>query len=71
VDEVALPAHRAEAYTWLGTVYGAGASLGAAAAGQLIIHSGDRAAFIAACGATAFAWLLTQARRSVLTGAGA
>lgn len=33
IDEVAAEAHRAEAYTWLGTVYGAGSALGAAPAG--------------------------------------
>ena len=58
VDEVSPEAHRAEAFTWVGTVYGVGSALGAALAGQLIVQSGDRAALIAAAGATAAAWLL-------------
>jgi MFS family permease len=66
VDEVALAAHRAEAYTWLGTVYAIGASIGAAAAGQLITISGEQAAFIAACAATAVAAVLGSLKRQAL-----
>ncbi len=66
VDEVAVPAHRAEAYTWLGTVYGAGASIGAVTAGQLITTSGEQAAFIAACAAAAAAAILAALKRRAL-----
>lgn len=69
VDEVALAAHRAEAYTWLGTIYAAGASIGAAAAGQLITASGDRAAFISASAATAAAAVLAALKRGALNDA--
>jgi MFS family permease len=64
VDEVSPEAHRAEAFTWVGTVYGVGSALGAALAGQLIVQSGDRAALIAAAGATAAAWLLATRLQS-------
>jgi predicted MFS family arabinose efflux permease len=66
VDEVALAAHRAEAYTWLGTIYAVGASIGAAAAGQLITTSGEQAAFITACAATAAAAFLAALKRQAL-----
>jgi MFS family permease len=66
VEEVGPAGHRAEAYNWLGTVYGAGSALGAATAGQLIVSSGTRAAFGGAALATATAWLIIFARRRVL-----
>jgi MFS family permease len=69
VDEVAVPAHRAEAYTWLGTIYSVGLSIGAAAAGQLITASGEHAAFIAACSATAAAAAIAAIKRQVLNDA--
>lgn len=58
IDEVAPEDHRAEAFTWLGTLYSAGSAAGAALAGQLIAGPGDRAALIAAAAATAVAWPL-------------
>lgn len=69
VDEVAVAAHRAEAYTWLGTVYAVGASAGAASAGELINASGEQAAFIAACAATAAAAMLAALKRHALNDA--
>ncbi len=66
IDEVAHPEHKAEAFTWLGTLYGSGLALGAAIAGQLIAATGARAALATACGATALAWLLTTARSASL-----
>ncbi len=66
IDEVAPAAHRAEAYTWLGTVYGAGAAIGAAAAGQLITTSGEQAAFIVACAAAVAAAALAALKRRAL-----
>ncbi len=66
VDEVAVEAHRAEAYTWLGTIYAVGASIGAAAAGQIITVSGQRSAFVAACAATAAAAALAALKRQTL-----
>jgi RimJ/RimL family protein N-acetyltransferase len=66
VDEVAVAAHRAEAYTWLGTIYAVGAPAGAASAGQLIAASGEQAAFIAGCGATAAAAMLAALKRDAL-----
>lgn len=69
VDEVAVAAHRAEAYTWLGTIYAVGASIGAAAAGQLITARGEQAAFIAACAATAAAAVLAALKRQALNDA--
>jgi MFS family permease len=66
IDEVAQPDHKAEAFTWLGTLYGTGLAIGAALAGQLIVAIGTRAALAAACGATLLAWLLTTARAATL-----
>jgi MFS family permease len=70
IDEVTEPAHRAEAFTWLGTVYGTGLAAGAVIAGQLISASGARAAIAAACAATVLAWLLTVARAQSLVPTG-
>jgi MFS family permease len=69
IDEVAPPQHRAEAFTWLGTLYGAGLALGAAVSGQLIASIGTRAALTAACATTLLAWLLTSARAATLRAA--
>jgi MFS family permease len=66
IDEVTQPGHEAEAFTWLGTLYGAGLALGAAVSGQLIASIGPRAALTAACAATLLAWLLTSARAATL-----
>ena len=66
IDDVAQPEHKAEAFTWLGTLYGTGLALGAAVAGQLIASVGARAALAAACGATLLTWLLTSARAATL-----
>jgi MFS family permease len=66
IDDVAHPEHRAEAFSWLGTLYGTGLALGAALAGQLIVVGGSRAALGAACGAAVLAWLLATARATTL-----
>ena len=66
IDEVAAPEHKAEAFTWLGTLYGAGLALGAAVSGQLIASVGTRAALATACGATLLAFVLTTARATTL-----
>lgn len=66
VDEVAPQGRTAEAFTWLGTVYGTGLAAGAAVCGQLIEGSGLRAAFIAACLATLAAGVVAVARASTL-----
>jgi MFS family permease len=58
--------HKAEAFTWLGTLYGTGLAIGAALSGQLITAIGTRAALAAACGATLLTWLLTTARAATL-----
>lgn len=59
IDEVAAEGHRAEAFTWVGSVYATGSAAGAALAGQLIAGSGERAALLAAVGATAAAWVIS------------
>jgi MFS family permease len=59
VDELSPAARRGETYTWIGTLYGSGSALGAALAGQLIVHSGERAAFAAACAGAALAWVVS------------
>ncbi len=66
IDEVAPRGRRAEAFTWLGTMYGAGLAAGAALSGQLVAHSGTRAALSAACAATLAAALLATARAATL-----
>jgi MFS family permease len=66
IDEVAQPEHKAEAFSWLGTLYGTGLALGAALAGQLINLGGPRAALGAACGAAVLAWLFASARATTL-----
>lgn len=68
IDDVAAEAHRAEAFTWVGTLYGAGSALGAALAGQLIVASGQQAALAAAAGATALAWVISALCRPRLNG---
>jgi MFS family permease len=62
IDHVSETGHTAEAFTWLGTLYGAGSALGAALAGQLIAITNTRTAIGLACVATLAAWLLTAAR---------
>lgn len=66
IDEVAPSGRRAEAFTWLGTMYGTGLAAGAALSGQLVAGSGTRAALIAACAATLAAGLLATARAATL-----
>lgn len=66
VDELSPTGHKAEAFTWLSTLYGAGLGLGAALAGQLIVNLNTRAALAAASLATLFAYVLTMARRRSL-----
>lgn len=66
IDEVAAPEHKAEAFTWLGTLYGTGLALGAAVSGQLIAATGARAALATGCAATLLAWLLTASRAATL-----
>ena len=60
IDEVTPAAHRAEAFSWLGTVYGGGLALGAAVAGQLVVGSGVRASLLAALLATAAATVVVS-----------
>jgi MFS family permease len=66
IDEVAHPQHKAEAFSWLGTLYGSGLALGAALSGQLIAGPGIRTALATACAATLLAWLLSTARAPTL-----
>lgn len=66
IDEVADPANKGEAFSWLGTLYGAGSAAGAALAGQLIAVADTRAALAAACAATAAAWIFVLFRASTL-----
>jgi MFS family permease len=67
LDEIAPRERPAEAFAWLAILYGAGSAAGAALAGQLVEASGVRAAIIAACAATAVAWLGTTARSGTLS----
>lgn len=55
IDDIVAPEHRGEAFSWLGTVYGAGLALGAAVAGQLVSASGVRTALGLGIAATAAA----------------
>jgi len=66
IDEVAPPGRTAEAFTWLGTFYGAGLACGAALAGQLVAAADPRVAMAAACAATVGAWLVATARAGTL-----
>jgi MFS family permease len=66
IDEVAHPEHKAEAFSWLGTLYGSGVAVGAVISGQLIADVGVRAALATGFGATLLAWLLTAGRASTL-----
>jgi MFS family permease len=66
VEEVVSAGHRAEAFTWVGSFYGAGLALGAAIAGQIISGQGIRTALALAAGATLVAWLIASARASTL-----
>lgn len=67
VDDVAEPEHTAEAFTWLGTMYGTGLAVGAALSGQLITAVGIRLALAVACGATLLAWLVAMIRSKTLS----
>ncbi len=62
VDELTATGRKAEAFSWLGTAYGAGAAAGAAAAGQLADTHHLRATFGLALVATALAAGLAAAQ---------
>lgn len=66
IEEVVAAGHRAEAYNWVGTVYGTGSSLGAVLAGQLVSAGGTRAAFGASALATALGALVLASARGAL-----
>lgn len=66
IDEVAKPEHKAEAFSWLGSLYGAGLAIGAALAGQIIVAAGIRVALAGACAASLLAWLTASLRASTL-----
>lgn len=66
VEEVVAAGHRAEAYNWVGTVYGVGSSLGAVLSGQLVAAGPTRPAFAAAALATGLGALLIVAARGAL-----
>jgi MFS family permease len=66
IDEVVHPAHKAESFTWLSTLYGAGLALGAVIAGQLITTAGVRLALATATASTLVAWLLSLAFRDTM-----
>jgi predicted MFS family arabinose efflux permease len=59
VDDLVDPAHRAEAFTWLTTAYGAGLAAGAAIAGQLVQADVLRACFGLACASVLAASVFT------------
>ena len=67
IDELVEDAHQSEAFTWVGTVYGTGTSIGAALAGQLIVAGGTRLAITAAAASIAAAGVLVLIRRGALT----
>jgi predicted MFS family arabinose efflux permease len=60
------PGSRAEAFSWLSTIYGCGSAAGAAVAGQLVDASGPRLAIACSCAAMALATLFTFARARTL-----
>jgi predicted MFS family arabinose efflux permease len=66
IDDVAPPGRTAEAFTWLGTLYGVGSAAGAALGGQLVAAADPHAAIAAACAATAGAWLVATVRGATL-----
>jgi predicted MFS family arabinose efflux permease len=68
LDGVAPRERPAEAFSWLAILYGAGSAAGAALGGQLVSADGPRAAIVAACAATALAWVVTTARAGTLSG---
>lgn len=70
IDDVSAPEHRAETFTWVGSVNGTGLALGAVIAGQLITSASMRAAFAAACGATLLAYLVAVTRARTLSPGG-
>jgi MFS family permease len=69
IDDVAPAGRTAEAFTWLGTFYGAGSAGGAALGGQLVTATDPHAAIAAACAATAAAWLVATVRAGTLVAA--
>jgi MFS family permease len=70
LDDVAPAGRRAEALTWIGTLYGAASAAGAALAGQLVTRGSTRVAFAGACGAALAAWAVAAARAGTLAAAG-
>lgn len=66
IDHVAPEGRKGEAFSWIGTLYGAGSALGAAVAGQLLAHGSPRSVFAAACAAGVLAWLVAAARARTL-----
>ena len=66
IDDVAPAGRTAEAFTWLGTLYGAGSAAGAALAGQLVTAADPHAAMAAACAAAAAAWVVATVRGGTL-----
>jgi MFS family permease len=66
IGDVAPSERSAEAFTWLGTFYGAGLACGAALAGQLVAAADPRVAMAAACAATAAAWIIATLRAATL-----
>jgi hypothetical protein len=66
IGDVAPRDRTAEAFTWLGTFYGAGLACGAALAGQLVAAADPRVAMAAACAATATAWIVATLRAATL-----
>lgn len=60
------PASRAEAFSWLSTLYGCGSAAGAALAGQLVDSSGPRLAIACGCGAMVLATAVAFARAGTL-----
>ncbi len=69
IDDVAPAGRTAEAFTWLGTLYGVGSAAGAALGGQLVAAADPHAAIAAACAATAAAWLVSTVRGRTLAAA--
>jgi MFS family permease len=60
------PASRAEAFSWLATLYGCGSAVGAALAGQLVDSSGPRLAIACGFGAMVVASAFAFVRRGTL-----
>jgi predicted MFS family arabinose efflux permease len=60
------PLSRAEAFSWLGALYGAGAAVGAPLGGQLVDSIGPRAGIAAGCAAMVLATAFVLLRSSTL-----